>query len=130
MGKLSDFGSTRYFELGLTQTRLPVTAFYAAPELLNGEVGSEKSDVYSFALLAFELETGKSVFSSNTPMRKLMTDIGSDRRPALPSGMHPVLKSIVERGWKADPVERPKMAEISPELEPTGSFSMERAPSG
>jgi hypothetical protein len=90
-----------------------VSALYAGPELLNGEVQSKKkSDVYSFALLAFELETGKSVFSPNTRMMKLLMDIGSDNRPALPSGMHSVLKSIVERGWKADPEERPTMAEI------------------
>jgi serine/threonine protein kinase len=116
VGKLSDFGSARYFELGLTQTSLPVTALYAAPELLNGEVGSEKSDVYSFALLAFELETGNPVFNPKIPLIKLVMDIQSDRRPALPSGMHPVLKSIVERGWKADPAERPTMAEICTEL--------------
>jgi serine/threonine protein kinase len=124
----SDFGSARYVQLGLTQTSLSVSALYAAPELLNGEVQSEESDVYSFALLAFELETGKSGFSPKTPMRKLMADIQSDRRSALPSGTHPVLKSderlalprgippvlksLVERGWKADPEERPTMAEI------------------
>jgi hypothetical protein len=49
-------------------------------------------------------------------MRELMTDIQLDKRPALPSGMHPVLRSIVERGWKADPDERPTMAEICTEL--------------
>jgi septal ring factor EnvC (AmiA/AmiB activator) len=30
--------------------------------------------------------------------------------------MHPVLKSIVEQGWKADPSKRPTMAEICAEL--------------
>jgi hypothetical protein len=43
---------------------------------------------------------------------KLIADIGSDKRPALPSGMHPALKSIVECRWKADPTQRPTMAEI------------------
>jgi hypothetical protein len=117
MGKLSDFGSARNVELGLTQTALPVTALYAAPELLNGESGTEKSDVYSFALLAFELETGKSVFDARTPILKLGSDIQSDKRPSLPGRMHAVLKSIVERGWKADPAKRPTIAEICAELQ-------------
>jgi hypothetical protein len=45
-------------------------------------------------------------------MRELMTG----KRPALPSGMHPVQKPIVERGWKADPAKRPTTAEIRTEL--------------
>jgi hypothetical protein len=43
-------------------------------------------------------------------------DIQSDRRPASPSGMHAVLKSIMQRGWKADPAMQPTMAEICREL--------------
>jgi cell division protein FtsB len=59
------------------------------------------------------LETGKSIFSPNTPISALVKRIESDEGPM---GMHPVLKSIVERGWKADPEERPTMAEICTEL--------------
>jgi hypothetical protein len=59
-----------------------------SPELLNGEASSEKSDAYSLALLAFELETGKPVFSPKTPFIRPGMDIQSDRQPASPSGMH------------------------------------------
>jgi hypothetical protein len=59
------------------------------------------------------LETGKSVSSPNTLIIALVKRIESEEGPM---GMHPVLKSIVEGGWKADPEERPTMAEICTEL--------------
>jgi hypothetical protein len=49
-------------------------------------------------------------------MMELITGIQSDKRPALSSGTHPVLKSIVKLGWEADPAKRPTMAEICTEL--------------
>jgi TolA-binding protein len=44
--------------------------------------------------------------------------------------MHPVLKSNMERGWKADPEERPTMAEICTELAETDWLVFDGADAG
>jgi hypothetical protein len=57
---------------------------------------------------------------ARTPFLKLAADIQSDKRRALPSGIHPVLTSIVGRGWQANPAKRPTMAEICTKLSEFG----------
>ncbi|MEH6652236.1 MAG: bifunctional protein-serine/threonine kinase/phosphatase [Motiliproteus sp.] len=79
--KIIDFGATRV--AGLVETHRnesnPIlgTALYAAPEYFLGEVGSEQSDLYSLAVLAYHLLSGK--FPYGTQVAKTRT-LAAQRR--------------------------------------------------
>jgi serine/threonine protein kinase len=80
---------------------------YMAPEVyeehyIGERMRNPKSDVFSFALILYELLFGPRVFpqsmSAAVIMRKAMSARPRDR-PALPAGVHPVLREIIQRGW-------------------------------
>ncbi|MBG7602101.1 MAG: serine/threonine protein kinase [Gammaproteobacteria bacterium] len=62
--KIIDFGSTRI--AGLAEIKTPVehshilgTANYSAPEYFKGEQGTNRSDIFSLGVIAYEMLTGK-----------------------------------------------------------------------
>jgi serine/threonine-protein kinase len=110
--KLGDFGSAKLFGLSVTQTSIALTQSYASPDALDGQDPDPLMDVYSFAVIAYELVTGKPAFDSKLPPMLLMNAIGSGRVPPVPSSVAPVLRQVIERGWALDPKQRPTMAAI------------------
>jgi hypothetical protein len=67
--------------------------------------------MHSQALVLFEPATGQPVFNSPVAPGVLCDDV----RPPNPASVHPALKSVIERGWRADPAQRPTLAEITRE---------------
>jgi serine/threonine protein kinase len=59
--KICDFGMARVKSLGVTMTKLG-TLQWVAPEVLRDERYSEKADIYSFAILIWELIARKFFF--------------------------------------------------------------------
>ncbi len=69
--KLVDFGLAAHVDGRDRITRqgmLVGTPHYMAPEVAEGEVASARSDVYSLAVLAYELLTGKPPHDGESPM--------------------------------------------------------------
>lgn len=62
--KLVDFGLSAILEKAHQQ--YPGTAGYAAPEVLDGEAASERSDLYGFGALLFHLITGRPAFAGES----------------------------------------------------------------
>jgi hypothetical protein len=119
--KLGDFGSAKLFGLAsATQTSIALTQSYGSPDALNGEKPSPAMDVYSFAVIASELATGKPVFDPTLPPAKLMMAILGGKKPPVPSSVAPALKQVIERGWATDPKQRPTMAEVCETLAGAG----------
>jgi cell division protein FtsB len=69
-------------------------------------------DVYSFAVIAYEIATGKPAFDPTLPPAKLMLAILSGKKPHIPSSVTSALRHVIKRGWGTDPKERPTMLEI------------------
>ncbi len=67
--KLLDFGIAKRLDdqLGITQSRAPLTFAYAAPEQIRGEMVTTASDVYSLGVLLFEVLTGERPHKGNRP---------------------------------------------------------------
>ncbi len=70
--KIIDFGSTRIAGLAencsvLEQNHIVGTASYSAPEYFKGESGSNRSDIYSIGVIAYEMFTGKLPYGEITP---------------------------------------------------------------
>ncbi len=69
-----DFGSTKVAGLAeiksvLEQSNIVGTANYAAPEYFKGEMGSNRSDLYSLGVIAYEMFTGKLPYGEIAPQR-------------------------------------------------------------
>ncbi len=83
--KLLDFGLAAYLDGSerLTRKGLVVgTPEYMAPEVAEGAIPTGASDVYSLAVIAFELLTGRLPFDGETPMAFLKAKTSS-RPPSL-----------------------------------------------
>ncbi|KAH9569015.1 hypothetical protein CY35_03G109800 [Sphagnum magellanicum] len=128
--KLADFGtsktknsSTRFSK----QTSNVGTTKWMAPEVFSIDSGAVvpglqlpaypfKADVYSFALVCYEILTRKQPFEAEQWVG-LRQRIKVDRlRPELPERCPTRLASLIQRCWEHNPCERPDFAEICREL--------------
>jgi serine/threonine protein kinase len=110
--KISDFGMARGGSL--TTTQGVGTPRWMAPEAINGESASYPSDVYSFAMIAYELATGRPPFKMITLAGKLMSMIVAGERPEiLPDELSPTLEGLIRECWDPSPTLRPTFEEIS-----------------
>jgi serine/threonine protein kinase len=110
--KIGDFGSARAVELGLTQTKLPVTMQYAPPEVQEGDTADFASDMWSFGLIMFKIVSGKPLFPDDTPMAKLVRLAAGTQRPTVPKSASPGLCEVISRCWEADPTKRPTVWDV------------------
>ena len=96
--KLMDFGLARPMNVrGVTITQegaVVGTVAYMSPEQASGKRGDERSDLYSFGVVAYELFSGKRPFSSDSPMNVLIKHIQEE--PVPPRRHNPGLLPAVE----------------------------------
>lgn len=116
--KLGDFGFARAKEVEMTQG--VGTKHWMAPEVLRTTAYTEKADIFSYAMVVFE------VICRHVPFEKLQPivvskKIGSGERPnvedhiaasAIPEG----LVNLMELCWAQDPKERPAFRHIASTL--------------
>ncbi len=68
--KLADFRCPGLSaDLANTEVLFPAQWRYAAPEILSGEEGDARSDIYSFGILAYELLTGKHPYDTTVSIK-------------------------------------------------------------
>ncbi|NOZ11066.1 MAG: bifunctional protein-serine/threonine kinase/phosphatase [Gammaproteobacteria bacterium] len=100
--KIIDFGSAKI--AGIEEIATPVsnkgplgTVNYTAPEYLQGCRGSNRSDIYSLAVIAYELLTGKLPFGDSPNLRKLQAGYhsASERNPEIPAWMDAALEKAL-----------------------------------
>jgi Protein kinase domain len=66
--KVVDFGIARVLEASKTQTGTLIGTFsYMAPEIFHGKHANERSDIWSFGVLLYELLTYKQAFAGESP---------------------------------------------------------------
>jgi len=117
--KVLDFGVAKLLntdEEGLTKEGLiPGTPEYMSPEQVLGKdsVG-ERSDIYSFGLVLYEMLTNSRPFRMETPMASAVAHLKAPAPPLpdevasrLPRDMVNLLQSMTERNWR----KRPETAE-------------------
>ncbi|XP_060661827.1 putative mitogen-activated protein kinase kinase kinase 7-like isoform X2 [Drosophila nasuta] len=98
--KLCDFGNVR--PRGSCMSNESGTYRYMAPEVYNSVKYTEKCDVYSFAITAWE------VYSRTVSTEKLSLE-------GIPKYTH----KLLERSWRTEPKTRPTMKEILEDLKKT-----------
>ena len=120
--KVVDFGIARVLETSRTQTGMLIGTFaYMSPEQYHGEHADERSDIWSFGVLFYELLTYQKPFTGSTPA-SLMHNI-CNAQPAALKGLLPEcpgeLDIAVSKMLQKSPSDRyPSMEDVLLDLEP------------
>ncbi|KAG9292652.1 hypothetical protein G9A89_007024 [Geosiphon pyriformis] len=90
---------------------------YIPPEVLRGGKFEMAGDIYSLAMLLWELATGKPPFYDRTHDHPLIMDILNGARPKITSPLiPPCIAKIIEKCWDANPENRPTAEEVKKKL--------------
>ncbi|XP_061969353.1 serine/threonine-protein kinase STY46-like isoform X3 [Populus nigra] len=114
--KVADFGVARFQNQGGVMTAETGTYRWMAPEVINHLPYDQKADVFSFAIVLWELVTAKVPYDSMTPLQAAL-GVRQGLRPDLPQNAHPKLLDLMQRCWETVPDKRPSFSEITVELE-------------
>ncbi|RIA85592.1 kinase-like domain-containing protein [Glomus cerebriforme] len=80
---------------------------YIAPEIIVGKEYTFASDIYSIAMLMWEISSGLPPFSSYENDYELVFKIINGMRPKIVKGTPLEYKSLMVQCWNADPLKRP-----------------------
>ncbi|EXX72163.1 Cla4p [Rhizophagus irregularis DAOM 197198w] len=80
---------------------------YIAPEVINGREYTFKSDIYSIAMLMWEISSGQPPFINHGHDCNLAINVINGIRPKIVSGTPTEYKNLMEQCWDADPSKRP-----------------------
>jgi hypothetical protein len=116
--KILDFGiakalasltTTRTRSTGVAELRgvQAGTPAYMSPEQLLGRPVDERSDLFSLAVILFEMTTGRRLFPTNDPLAVLVTAVRKlPRADSRDSSVPPELADLIAKGLAADPADR------------------------
>ena len=112
--KVLDFGLARRLVASYDETQsmreLEIastggTLSYMSPEVLRGEAGDHRSDLWAFGVLLYEAAAGVAPFQGRTPF-ELSSKIISEPAPTLASSIPPGLAAIIQRCLAKEPAQR------------------------
>nr|CAB3490560.1 unnamed protein product [Digitaria exilis] len=111
--KVADFGLSRLkLETFLRTKSGKGTPQWMAPEVLRNEPSDEKSDVYSYGVILWELVTQKIPWDNLNTMQVIGAVGFMDQRLDIPSDTDPQWASLIENCWDSDPRKRPSFLEL------------------
>ncbi|KAM8966850.1 receptor-interacting serine/threonine-protein kinase 2 [Pelodytes ibericus] len=132
--KIADFGLSKWRMLSSSQSfgeHSPPggTIVYMPPEdyepSIKNKRGSVKHDMYSYAIIMWEVLTRKQPYEGATNPMQIMFSVSKGNRPdiseeSLPLDVHhrDVFVSLMQSGWANDPNDRPAFLKCLLELEP------------
>ncbi|KAL3638899.1 hypothetical protein CASFOL_016806 [Castilleja foliolosa] len=114
--KVADFGVARFQNKGGVMTAETGTYRWMAPEVINHQPYDQKADVFSFAIVLWELMTAKVPYDTMTPLQAAL-GVRQGLRPELPKNGHPKLLELMQKCWAAVPIDRPSFSKIRIEIE-------------
>ena len=85
---------------GLIAGTLP----YMAPELLKGQRGDHRTDIWALGVLLYEMATGKRPFTGATGFEVSAGILHQE--PAWPAGVPAAMRAIIQRCLEKDPAKR------------------------
>jgi serine/threonine protein kinase len=102
-----------------TMMRAPL---YLAPEVYEVNKGDDRPpvDVFAFALILYQLVTGKQWLTATMTPAAIMRAVFAEARPAIDDPMHAVLLAVISEGWQLHPDDRPSFDDIWERLRAVG----------
>ena len=117
--KVTDFGLSKCEDLKTTATAtmggagLAGTPAFMAPELLEDNTFTEKSDVYSYAIVLWEIWDRGVPWRGLKPVQITRQVVDKHQRPPVPPAMPAELRKLMVRAWAHKPGARPSFKEIA-----------------
>ena len=87
-----------------------------APELLQHNIFTEKTDVYAYGMIVFEVLTGDMPWRGLNQMQIMMQVCIQKDRPKIDGGAPDDLVALMQRCWDHEPDARPTFAAITAEI--------------
>jgi serine/threonine-protein kinase len=131
MAKLLDFGLAKAALPDGEVTRtvegtIAGTAAYMSPEQAQGKAVDERSDIFSFGAVLYELVSGRRAFEGDTSVDVLSAVLRDEPPPLGPSPLTAIVKRCLQKDAS---LRYQTMAEVRAALEQTSGSAVEREPS-
>ncbi|XP_024634910.2 serine/threonine-protein kinase STY46 [Medicago truncatula] len=110
--KVADFGVARVRNRSGIMTAETGTYRWMAPEVIEHKPYDHKADVFSFAIVLWELLTRKLPYEHLSPLQAAVGVVQKGLRPKIPRHCHPKLVELLQWCWQQDPSLRPSFSEI------------------
>jgi serine/threonine protein kinase len=114
--RIGDFGFARFEDAdGAGMTTKIGTPNYMAPELIAGENYTNKVDLYSYAMVLFEMAEAVRPFSG-MKHEDIFERVRQGERPPMSVTTPRELQRLIRRCWDSDPDKRPSFEEVYAEF--------------
>ena len=128
VAKVTDFGvAINQKHHGTNRTAETGTYRWMAPEVIRHESYSETADVYSFAVVLWQLITREDPFFDKSPIEAAGKVALELARPAFPDGTPDTVAILIQRCWSEEPSHRYSFVEVSKQLVGLELSATERA---
>ena len=109
--KICDFGLSKMGSL-ITSVGVSGTIRWMAPEVMQDEPTSEKTDVYSFGMVLWEIFVRKLPFGRVNLGAIIYNVVRNHARPLVPKRVPDDIRALMTACWGAAPDSRPTFAEL------------------
>ncbi|XP_020233572.1 serine/threonine-protein kinase CTR1 isoform X1 [Cajanus cajan] len=111
--KVCDFGLSRTkANTFLSSKTAAGTPEWMAPEVIRGELSNEKCDVFSFAVILWELVTLQQPWRLLNPSQVVAAVGFMDKRLEIPRQVNPDVAALIQLCWATEPWRRPSFSYI------------------
>lgn len=110
--KISDFGLARVKAHVQTMTGNCGTVQWMAPEVLSNQKYTEKADVFSFGIVAWEVFTGECPYDGMAQIQVALNVLNRNHRPAIPRDCPQFFGRLMKACWNRQPDLRPSFPHI------------------
>ncbi|XP_062712857.1 tyrosine-protein kinase TXK isoform X2 [Aedes albopictus] len=114
VAKVSDFGLARDERYTADISKLPIK--WTAPEALKEGKFSNKTDMWSFGILLWEIYSFGRVPYPRIPLADVVKHVGSGYKMEAPEGCPPEIYEMMRQAWDLVPEKRPTFAELKRRL--------------
>lgn len=118
--KLTDFGLSKVKTDTMASSSVASfsgTLPWMAPELFDNASYQKSADVYSFAIVLWEIASRKTPFANLNTTAAIVGKILKGIRETIPEETPASFKKIIEKAWKQHPAQRPNAKTIVSQLQ-------------
>ncbi len=106
-----------FFNLISLLLRFETMCRWMAPEVIEHSPYNHQADVFSFAIVLWELLTGRVPYADMTPLQAAVGVVQKGLRPPIPANCPPALATLIQECWARKPADRPSFESLKHRME-------------